>query len=510
MVTEQHLTNEPMRSTKLLPFLVLLFILKTHSSRSQTEGDAFFGMPQVHDIYMSFPQANYWDSLVAYMPAEQYLKANITIDGTAFTDVGIKFKGNSSYSNPSQKKPFKIDLNEFVSGQKIDGLKKFNLNNGFKDPSFMREKIALDFYNAHGLAAPRCAYARVYLNGVYWGLYTFVEEVNKTFLDDDNRFGNKQGNLFKGDPSGDLKWLGAGLSPYYAKYELHTNETANDWSDLIHFIDKINNSGSFVYDSLETVFNTNSFISQWAALNVFVNLDSYIGSGHNYFVYHDTLSDKFEWIGWDVNESFGNFNMGLTNTQLQNLSMFHVSSPASSRPLVQKMLTVPAYRNLLISTICQWMENDFTNAALDPKIDSLANAIRADVYADTKKFYSNADFDNNLSSDVGMTMGIKSFIAARRTALLAELAANGCNVGVEEMQQEDAVRIYPNPAGESITVDFKSSGPENTLSVYDLTGRLLLYKENCGSSVQADVSGLPSGMYIVKANSHFQKMEILH
>lgn len=499
-----------MRSTKLLPFLFLLFILKTNSSGAQTEGDAFFGTAQVHDIYMSFPQANYWDSLVAYMPMEQYLKAGITIDGTAFSDVGIKFKGNSSYSNPSQKKPFKVDLNEFVSGQKIDGLKKFNLNNGFKDPSFMREKLALDFYREHGLAAPRCAYARVYLNGVYWGLYTFVEEVNKTFLDDDDRFGNKQGNLFKGDPSGDLKWLGAATSPYYAKYELHTNETANDWSDLIHFIDNINNSGSFFYDSLETVFNTNSFIGQWAALNVFVNLDSYIGSGHNYFVYHDTLSDKFEWVSWDVNESFGNFNMGLTNTQMKNLSMFHVSSPASSRPLVQKMLTVPAYKNELISIICQWMETDFTNAVLDPKIDSLANAIRADVYADTKKFFSNADFDNNLAADVGMTMGIKSFIAERRAALLAELAANGCNVGMEEDQEAGTVKIYPNPASQSITVDFKNSGQENGLYLYDLPGKLLLYKENCGSSALVDVSGLPSGMYIIRTNNHFQKVEVQH
>ncbi|MBK7910819.1 MAG: hypothetical protein IPJ96_10720 [Bacteroidetes bacterium] len=28
---------------------------------------------------------------------------------------------------------------EFVSGQEYDGIRKFNLNNGFKDPSFLRE-----------------------------------------------------------------------------------------------------------------------------------------------------------------------------------------------------------------------------------------------------------------------------------------------------------------------------------------------------------------------------------
>ncbi|MBA3971527.1 MAG: CotH kinase family protein, partial [Bacteroidetes bacterium] len=202
--------------------LLALLLSGSTALKAQTEGDIFFATPSVHDIYMTFPQTNYWDSLVDYMPLEQYLKADITIDGTVYTNVGIKFKGNSSFSNPSTKKPFKVDMNEFATGQDIDGLKKFNLNNGFKDPSFMREKVALDFYNEHGLAAPRCAYARVYLNGTYWGLYMFVEEANKTFLDDDDRFSNKQGNLFKGDPSGDLKWLGSAATSYYAKYELHT------------------------------------------------------------------------------------------------------------------------------------------------------------------------------------------------------------------------------------------------------------------------------------------------
>jgi spore coat protein CotH len=490
-----------MKLRKLIVLFSIFSLLMSESSKAQTDGDAFFGMAQVHDVYMSFPQANYWDSLVAYLPLEQYLKADITIDGTVLTNVGIKFKGNSSYSNPSQKKPFKVDLNEFVSGQDLDGLKKFNLNNGFKDPSFMREKLSLDFYNEHGLAAPRCAYARVYLNGVYWGIYTFVEEVNKTFLNDDDRFDNKQGNLFKGDPIGDLKWINSTASSYYTKYELHTNETANDWSDLVNLIDNINNSGSFFHDSLEAAFNTSSFIRHWAAMNVFVNLDSYIGSGHNYFIYDDTLSRKFEWISWDVNESFGNFNMGLSTTQLKNLSMFYVSPPSSSRPLVQKMLLDPDYKNLLVNTICQWMEHDFTNEMLDPKIDSLANAIRNDVYSDTKKFYTNAEFDNNLSADVGMTMGIKSFITERRNWLLSELAASGCNVGINESASARGLLIYPNPAATSITLNFPGGNDSNSILIFNSLGQKVYSGEGRGNSLEINISGFASGLYVVSINN---------
>ena len=500
-----------MKLKKLLPFFAILFFF-SKTTKAQTEGDVFFGQASVHDVYMTFSQTNYWDSLVAYMPLDQYLKGDVTIDGVTSTNVGIKFKGNSSYSNPSTKKPFKIDMNEFVSGQDVDGLKKFNLNNGFKDPSFMREKIALDFYNEHGLAAPRCAYTRVYINGTYWGLYMFVEEANKTFLDDDNRFGNKQGNFFKGDPSGDLKWMGSTPSSYYSKYELHTNETANDWTDLVNLIDNINNSGANFYDSLETVLNTNTFIRHWAAMNMFVNLDAYIGSGHNYFIYHDTLSNKFEWVTWDVNESFGNFNMGMTTTQLKNLSMFYVSTPSSSRPLVQNMLTIPAYKSTLVDVICQWVQYDFSNAALDSKIDSLANAIRTDVYADAIKFYSNADFETNLTTDIGATMGIKSFITARRNALITELFSNGCYTGVTDATaKEEHFLVYPNPATNFITIDLKSNKKENTIHIYNSLGQEIssIISENVSEKV--DISKFSEGIYFIKVNetaySKFQKIK---
>ena len=499
-----------MKLKKLLPLFLISISLLSSKTKAQTEGDIFFGQAIVHDIFMTFPQTNYWDSLVANKPLDLYLKGDVTIDGVIYPNVGIKFKGNSSYSNPSTKKPFKIDLNEYGSTSELDGIKKFNLNNGFKDPSFMREKLALDFYNEHGLAAPRCSYTRVYLNGIYWGLYMFVEEANKTFLDD--RFGNKQGNMFKGDPSGDLRWYGTAASSYYAKYELHTNETANDWTDLVNLIDNINNSASNFQDSLEVALNTSSFIRHWAAMNLFVNLDSYIGSGHNYFIYHDTLANKFEWVSWDVNESFGNFNMGLTNTQLKNLSAYHVSTPSTNRPLVQKMLAVPSYKSTLTDVFCQWLQYDFSNAALDSKIDSLANAIRTDVYADGIKFYSSADFETNLTSDVGMIMGIKTFITDRRNALIAELFLNGCYVGVNENSPENnPFIVYPNPANDFITINFNLTQTENAIRIYNSLGQEISKLTSQNTSEKIDISEFPSGMYLIKVNengySKFQKIK---
>ena len=92
--------------------------------------------------------------------------------------------------------------------------------------------------------------------------------------------------------------------------------------------------------------------------------------------------------------------------------------------------------------------------ALDAKIDSLANAIRTAVYDDTKKFYTNAQFEDNLTMDINVIgslglntiMGLKNFISSRRNAIVAELATQGCVIGINENKKENDFNFYPNPA----------------------------------------------------------------
>ncbi len=118
--------------------------------------------------------------------------------------VGVRFKGNSSFSIPTQKKSFKIDFDEYDEDNddmQFLGLTGLALNNGFKDPSFLREKMFLEFVS-QWVPEIRTVHTRVYVNDVYWGLYIGVEEVDKTFVQ--SRFGaGEDGNLFKGQASDD-------------------------------------------------------------------------------------------------------------------------------------------------------------------------------------------------------------------------------------------------------------------------------------------------------------------
>ena len=215
----------------------------TYINCSANPGGIVFSGNQVHQINLQLYYANYWDSLTIYYNQGngKYIPAAATINGVVYDSVGVRFKGNSSFSHPNNKKPFKISLDEFKSGQRWDGLKNFVLNNCFSDPTFIREKLYLDFCRDAGIPAPRANLARISVNGALFAFYSLVEQVDKVFLD--TRFGDNEGTHFKAvDAFGsgilsDLKWYGSAQSSYYSRYELNTNEAANDWTDLVVFLD---------------------------------------------------------------------------------------------------------------------------------------------------------------------------------------------------------------------------------------------------------------------------------
>ena len=65
-------------------------------------------------------------------------------------------------------------------------------------------------------------------------------------------------------------------------------------------------------------------------------------------------------------------------------------------------------------------------------------------------------------------------------------------VSIADVQQEEALRVYPNPVGNVLNV--KADG---RVMVCDVTGRVVKVAESCGS-VQLDLGSLPAGVYFVR------------
>ncbi|MBN2592989.1 MAG: CotH kinase family protein [Sedimentisphaerales bacterium] len=138
-----------------------------------------------------------WLGLKSNTRAEQYVRANFWFDGEPYRNVAIRPKGMSSLMSGRQsgRMPLKVDFNFFNFAQNFRGIKKLNLNNGFSDPSFIRETIGYELFEQMNLPTPRRAFADVWVNSHHLGLYTIVEQVDKTFLR--RNFTNFEGNLYK-------------------------------------------------------------------------------------------------------------------------------------------------------------------------------------------------------------------------------------------------------------------------------------------------------------------------
>lgn len=428
--------------TCFLLFCSLHAITQTPSVKKKTKdfGKDFFTKDVIHTIRIHLPQCNYWDSLSTYkrlqdsLEVAQYMQANISINGKTYYSCGIRFKGESSYEfYPSRKKPFRIKFDKYIKGQDFNGLEDLNLTNNFKDPTMLREKIYLDLLNKYDLPAPRATFAKVYINDKYWGLYMVNENIDKVFLE--TRFNDKRGNLFQGEPMANFVYLGNDQTKYYNRYTLKNNLAKNDWSDLVKFIKVINDStlsDEEYVKKLEALFDLEKCLKAWAINNLIGNIDAYnMFYPHNFFVYHDSTSKKWNWISLDGNYSFAAWNPIMNYPQLTRMSvMVPDSTPyADARPLLDKTLgSNKILQRRYLGIVSKLLTTEFDIEKMNDRIDSLSLRIRVAVYADSNKMYSNSDFDTNLSSTIGDPLdpgnfipGLKSYLYDRRKYILQEM-----------------------------------------------------------------------------------------
>lgn len=406
-----------------------------------------FDGDRVHDLHIYFDRADWYQVLRSKFEGKtelEYTEATLVWGDLKLERIGVRFKGNSSYrSYPTTKKSFKLKTNEFVKGQRIEGIDTFNLNNSFRDPALVREKVYYELAREAGLTAPRVNYAAVHVNGEFWGLYFLTEDVEGTFLK--NHLGRKEnGNLYKGEPRGTLEWRGTDPAVYKTLYEKQTNEAKDDWTDLIALLDVLNRTPpAQLKEKLEPLLDIESALSLLALDILTANLDSYIGSGHNYYLYRRESDGKFTFIPWDPNEAFGCFNLGLSIPQLQQLPLFYLPKPQAPpgqpappanavvpRPLAQRLWDVPELRAAYVEKVKALMKGPAATDTLLDRVAALRDLAAPFILMEQRSMFSQEDWTRAVKEDVrvgnlGFVPGLDAFIRQRGASLLAQLEAQG-------------------------------------------------------------------------------------
>lgn len=421
--------------------------------------------------------------------------------------VGLRLKGNTSRS--AKKKSFRLDIDEFKK-QTYQGIKTLNLHGDHNDPSKVREYLSLSILNRAGQISMRSNLIALHINGVYMGLYSNTEYINKTFLE--SRFGNKDGNLYKCTWPADLVWIDNNQQSYKdlinpsplneRAYELKTNESEDNYGNLVTFINTINNTSSSNFAAaLDTLFDTDAYLKSLAAEVLIGHWDNYFYNKNNYYLYYDTQKHKFVYIIYDVDNTLG-VQWGVQNINDRNIYAWG-NLNSSKSPLTHKMLGLEVYKRKYEAAIFGLIQSVFNEDSLFAVIDSLK--IQLAPYVQSDPFYngtfeSDYDFDYNDYSNSftqkvisHATYGIKPFISTRKASALAQFIYH---TGEEELERMAPLKVYPNPANSKIVIENERKELVQ-LKIYDLQMKEIKQFELLVGLNEIDVHEFSKGIYLL-------------
>lgn len=139
-----------------------------------------------------------WQEMLDNASREEYIMADVIVNGTKFQKVGIRPKGNSSLmqvsSSDSDRYSFRLKFDEYIKGQTCFGLDTFVLNNMIGDSTYMKEYVSYELMKEIGVDAPYFGFADIKVNGDNWGLYLAVELYNDSY--EQRVFGTTEGMLY--------------------------------------------------------------------------------------------------------------------------------------------------------------------------------------------------------------------------------------------------------------------------------------------------------------------------
>jgi len=402
-------------------------------------GQNFYDINTINTIELSFTESN-WDNLLDNLVSEgneERLLGTAVINGITYDSVGVRYKGNSSYRANQLKNPLNIKLDYIIDGQEHEDFGTLKLANIYNDPSFIRETLSYEIARQY-MPASFASYIKVYINGIYIGLYTSVQDVDKHFLR--SNYYSSDNPFFKGELVNDTPqnivtvwgYLGADSATYANYYEI---ESDDGWKDLINFLDVLNNNS----ESVEDVLNVDRHLWMLAFDNLLVNLDAPINFAHNYYLYKDDAG-MFNPIVWDFNENFGVFasligGAQLNRSGLQQLDPY-LNSTSSNYPIISKILSNSTYRKMYVAHMKTIMTDYFENGLYHTRALEIQDIIKEEVQNDPNKFYTYSNFIDNIDNSVGgggppgpgnqSILGITELMEARVTYLnsLSDFKAN--------------------------------------------------------------------------------------
>ncbi|MEE2685857.1 MAG: CotH kinase family protein [Planctomycetota bacterium] len=433
-------------------------------------------------VFIEFDTENWEEEMAAFKFSDVEMPATVTVDGESFPLVGLKFRGQSSFSHvpAGSKRSLNLSMDLVNRDQRLHGFKTLNFLNCNGDPSFLSSILYSQIAKKY-LPVPRANLVKVVIQGESWGIYCHVQQFNKDFIRE--HYGTEAGARWKvpGSPQADggMRYLGDELEPYKQRFEIKSKDIEPSWLALVNLCQVLDETPSEdLPAALEPILDVDGLLRFLALDMATVNSDGYWTRASDYSLYLDT-GGMFHVIPHDMNEAFmlsgrpgggrpggfgrpqgfpgggerggppgGGFPGGEPLPGFGPPQRGGFGGPGGGRgrgmrgggghgsvdldplqgvesdrmPLRSKVLAVPAYREKYLAYVRTIAEIDFDIAAMVSFIDDNRALVIEEIKADTRKLSSFDAFLGALDIPLGeapIPGNIYQFLEQRRTFLLA-------------------------------------------------------------------------------------------
>lgn len=375
------------------------------------------------------------------LPTPIYVPATVRYGGQVWTQVGFRRKGHASLLGTfhyGEKYSFVLDFDHYgdthrsIENQRFFGFSRLSFSSAYLDCTRMRERLAGEVFRSEGIRQPRRAFAEVYLDwgegAQYLGVFVMVEDPCDAMLRESPSA--EIGNLYK--PWGDAaRWLGRDetgedeIREYFDMCNEAAEGRAGAWQDVFDSIDALHDDPRNTEawrTTLESHLDVESFLRTLAANRVMPNWDSYGCMSHNYFIYDDPETGRFEWFPWDLNEAIAD----RTGGDCDEPGSVMADEVGDDWPLIRFLLDDPVYRQDYIGYVRDVLDEGF-GTDLDATIDQYHDLIAPYIVGpegveawpyDPATECRDEDFDQTIDD-------LHAYVEARRAEVEAELAAEG-------------------------------------------------------------------------------------
>ena len=319
----------------------------------------------------------------------EYVNADVTIDGVKFEKVGLRkkgFIGSQSSSRPS----LKIKLNHTDKEQAIGGLTKLTMNNNKQDSSIVSQYMGYAVFNQAGSPAPRCAFAKVTVNGKNLGIYSHVESVRKPLLA--RGFGNDAGTLYEGT-----------VVDFYEDWEGSLEHKRGDdkpGREKIRQLIQLLESEEASEEAIGRLVDLDSFYRFWAIEGLLGFWDGYSGNANNFFIYLNPKTDRFHFMPWGADALF----------RKRSMLNFDFRAPVSVKTkgrVAYRLYQLPESRERYRKTLHGLLKEHWGEDKLLAECDRIEALIKPHLNREQYRFTQSLD-------------GTRDFIEARRGDLMKE------------------------------------------------------------------------------------------